>query len=370
MKITFIINSLNTGGAERVGVSLANGLNDLGHDVTIFTHRGNIKYKPKDYIKIQWFTDSRNKLTKLISAYRQFYKHLKSDHPDIVIEIMHMRVFEFLLAHYLTGKRCPIVISEHNSFERPQSAPLKKWTSFFKWHLNKLYDCITVLTKADKKFIGSRLNNVHVMYNPLFLDPLKNICPKEKTILSVGRIDDWHYKGFDILIQSWGRICKKYPDWELDIIGDGKESNLQYLKSLAKNIDNIKFKPFTSKIKEEYQKASIYCSSSRYEGWGLVIPEAMSQGCATIACDYNGRQSEIIKDGEDGILCQVEDDKKLSEELELLITDEHLRNKISKNAIVSVSRFSEYNTAKRWELLLENTIENYKMCKHKAINCK
>ncbi len=360
MKITLIINSLNTGGAERVGVSLANGLNDLGHDITIFTHRGNIKYKPKDSIRIQYFTNSDYKLTKFISVFRQFYKHLRSDRPDIIIEIMHIRVFGLLLAHYLTGKKCPVVISEHNSFERPSSEPMKRSTSFYKWHLNKLFDCITVLTQADKKFIGSKLNNVHVMYNPLFLNSIEKLCSKEKIILSVGRIDAWHTKGFDILIQSWGRICKKYPDWKLKIVGDGKEVNIKYLKSLANDIDNIEFSCFTDNIKYEYQKAAIYCLASRCEGWGLVIPEAMSQGCATVACDYNGRQREIITDGENGILCQTENAADLSMKLELLITNALLRDKISRNAIISVNRFSEQTIAEQWETLLSNTIDSFR----------
>ena len=76
-----------------------------------------------------------------------------------------------------------------------------------------------MLTEADKKYINGRLKNVHVMYNPLFLSPLKKLPAKENTILSVGRLDAWHYKGFDVLISAWKDISQIYPDWKLKIIG-------------------------------------------------------------------------------------------------------------------------------------------------------
>lgn len=360
MKITFIINSLNSGGAERVGVSLANGLSELGHEISIFTHKGNIKYTPDSSIKMYWFRSHKNKLIKFISIFNQFYHHLVKDKPDIVIQIMHIRSLELLSARFFARRKFPIIISEHNSFERPASAPMGKWQSFTKWHLNKRYDCITVLTHADKKYIGNKLQNVHVMHNPLFLKPLENLCKKEKIILSVGRIDDWHYKGFDILIKSWERICRKYPEWKLKIIGDGSENNINFLKSLAHNIDNIEFLNFTSNIQKEYQHAAIYCLSSRYEGWGLVFTEAMSQGCATIVCDFNGRQKEIVKDNINGIICQPENENQLVDKIELLIDNDDLRSKLAINAMRSLDQLSELHIAKQWENLIHETISRFK----------
>ncbi|WP_337804797.1 glycosyltransferase [Segatella sp.] len=84
---------------------------------------------------------------------------------------------------------------------------------------------------------------------------------------------------------------REHPDWYLRIVGHGDEEAVSYLKSLAAGIPNIEFKPYTPNIREEYQKASVFVLSSRYEGFGLVLTEAMSQGCDCIACDYKGRQS-------------------------------------------------------------------------------
>ena len=109
--------------------------------------------------------------------------------------------------------------------------------------------------------------------------------------LAVGRLNDWHYKGFDLLLKAWHCIGKEHPDWYLRIVGHGDEEAVSYLKSLAACIPNIEFKSHTPNIREEYQKASVFVLSSRYEGFGLVLTEAMSQGCDCIACDYKGRQS-------------------------------------------------------------------------------
>ena len=203
----------------------------------------------------------------------------------------------------------PVVATEHDSFERPISAPLHKVEYFTKFWINKLYDTVTVLTEADTKAIGSRLNNVVVMPNPLSLVPAKSIPVKENVVLAAGRLDAWHYKGFDNLIKAWGLLKKREHDiifsnkdnnivrWKLRIAGVGGDERLNYLKNLCKENeveDSVEFLGFVNDMQSLYQRSSVFVLSSRYEGFGLVLIEAMSQGCAPVACDYKGRQREII----------------------------------------------------------------------------
>ena len=224
-----------------------------------------------------------------------------------------------------------VIMTEHNSFERPESAPFSFTEKIFKFHLNKIYKHVTVLTEADKKVIGNKLNEVTVMSNPLCLKPIEEFPTKEKIVLAAGRVDGWHVKGFDILLQVWSKIISneqleisnydysqngKPSHWWLNIAGDGKKESFEYLMNLLpdgewvfndNDDDNdnksavwrsekyrIEFLGFRKDIEELYKKSSIFVLSSRYEGFGLVLIEAMSQGCAPVACDYKGRQREIL----------------------------------------------------------------------------
>ena len=123
--------------------------------------------------------------------------------------------------YYLTlikmePKYCIRVINtEHNSFERPIYAPMPRKIWRAKFIENKRYSAVTVLTEADSRCIGNRLNNVFVLPNPLTYSPLTDIPPKEKIILAAGRFDVWHYKGFDLLIKAWGMIAPKNKEWTL-----------------------------------------------------------------------------------------------------------------------------------------------------------
>lgn len=133
---------------------------------------------------------------------------------------------------------------------------------------------------------------------------------------------------------------------------------------------HIEFLGFQKDIEKLYQEASIFVLSSRYEGFGLVLIEAMSQGCACVACDYKGRQREIlsplqgdslkvngysdhgIEATENGILCEPEDVEALAEAIKKMIEDDEYREGIRANAIERSKYYSIENTMDRWEKYL------------------
>ena len=122
--------------------------------------------------------------------------------------------------------------------------------------------------------------------------------------------------------------------------------------------DRVSFLGFRKDMISLYQEASIFVLSSRYEGFGLVLIEAMSQGCAPIACDYKGRQKEILGSEENGITCDPDDVDSLARAILQIVNNEDLRSKIQKNALIRSKFYSVESAIKRWEDLISRLNKN------------
>jgi glycosyltransferase involved in cell wall biosynthesis len=285
----------------------------------------------------------------------------RSEQYDTIVNVLYYNWLELRVATWLVGAKIPIVMTDHFACEFPDYMTMSRRIKLKKFFWSRLFDSVTVLTKADLKIMQDKgVKQAQVLHNPLFLTPSTDSIPrKQKMILTMGRLKDWHVKGLDLLIEAWNKVSPKHPDWKLKIVGKGRDETLAMLRGLCKYPETVEFVPFTSNPKALYEEASIYVLSSRYEGWGLVMVEAMSQGCATIACDFRGRQAEAITDGVNGLLCETDSADAIAEKIKLLIEDDGLRHRLQLAAPQSVERFSEANVAKHLENIIE-TIRNKK----------
>lgn len=381
MKIFIICSYLGYGGAEHVAVMLANGLCNKHQIILITNLNREVTYKINPKVTLlNWSGDNTNKTKRLIYEIKNLRGYVKEFKPDVILGIMYKCSLYGKLASIGTG--IPVIQTEHNSFERPSSAPMSSKDKFLKFYVNKIFDAVTVLTEADKKSIDNRLKNVYVMPNPLALQPAESVPQKKKIILSSGRLDSWHVKGFDLLFQAWSKIEKKHPDWDLQVAGWGsKQSTIDFVQQLAKDagcVNRIQLLGFREDIVNLYKESSIFVLSSRYEGFGLVLIEAMSQGCACVACDYKGRQKEIlcpegvssskfhvssndlqdsrIEICENGILCEPDNVEALAMAMDKMISDEELRRKMQENGIERSKYYSIDNTIARWEALINKVV--------------
>ena len=354
MKIAIIVRNLTDGGAERVAAMWAEGFHKRGHEVSvvIFDDKSPITYNVPPGVTIRYVvTTSKNKILRAIQKASKLHKALKEISPDVIVDV----IPTYWKRIAMLGTRGKKISTEHNSFERPDNA-VAKYSKLQKIYLNRLYDQVTVLTQADKDVIGKQLNNVTVLPNPLALKPAKEIPPKKKMILAIGRIHAWHVKGFDILIKAWSEVASKVDGWKIQIVGDPKLGGLKYLQSLCEEYGvtgSVEFVGYQSDILPFYQEASIFVLSSRYEGFGLVLIEAMSQGCACVACDYKGRQKEIMLSEENGLICAPENVEALAKSMLSLIQDDEKRKEIGSNAIIRSHDFSIDNIMCKWDYFLE-----------------
>lgn len=375
MKICIVCGRLCYGGAERVAVLWANAFRQSGHQVMVITNLYEpITYKVENGVIVRnLVSTNNNKIVKWLSSILNIRKIVGEFQPEVLVGVM--ATCSFVAKISTCGGDIPVIATEHNSFERPKSAPMSIFSKFFKFKVNRIYDAVTVLTKADEAFIGNSLSNVHVMPNPLALTPLNVLATKKKYVLAAGRLDEWYTKGFDVLIKAWGTMLRneeakaqsgdseieELKEWKLKIAGRGNENSITYLKKLCKDYgveDSVEFLGFVSDMKSLYEKASVFVLSSRYEGFGMVLIEAMSQGCACIACDYKGRQSEIIQNENQGLCCEPDNVDALVNALQRMIFDGNYRESVRFNAIERSKFYSINNVVDRWESLFNNIKPN------------
>ena len=210
-----------------------------------------------------------------------------------------------------------------------------------------------VLTKEDV-LQWKGLNNIIVIPNPITINSTKQSSCCNKQVICVGRYT--YQKGIDMLIETWQHVHKMHPDWILNIYGAGDSA--AYRADAEKyNLDNtILFNGAVKNITDKYLDSSIYVMSSRYEGFPLVLAEAMSVGlpCVSFACPCGPR--DIIRDGEDGFLCENGNTKQLADRICRLIEDNNLRKKMGKNAARNIKRYTIDNVMLQWDNLFKEAI--------------
>lgn len=369
MKILIQVHRMIGGGAERVAASWANGLAKLGDDVMILSDHSAGTYPLDPKVKLiqkdllspannSFIKKLRNKTLAPLKTFRQIRSILASEKPDAIVNVLYHNHIIALLARCFSRHKCPIIMTDHNPYERPENAKMPLRKRINKFFDNRFFDKVTVLTGPDKDILNRKgIRNVEVLHNPLFLEPVKEIPEKENIVMACGRINDWHYKGFDILMKAWSEIGPRHPEWQLRVVGAGSEANKKKLKQIAgAGADSLEFVEYTTDIIGEYRKAAIFVLSSRYEGWGLVMVEALSQGCAVIASNYKGRQAEVIRDGENGLLTTPENVGELKNKLNLLIEDKKLRETLQKEAPRNLEEYSEEKTAARLKEIIRSSI--------------
>ena len=374
MKIAYIYTALVTvGGADRVVTEKANDLADKrGHEVYIITDSQNNRqpiFPLSDKVKhidLNINFDKQYHHGLVIRAYYYFslmrlYKKrlgklLDEIKADIVITTLG-RDLDFLTklndgskkvgeSHIAKQYTRNFHLMEARGFPYKQIA--QYWRRKQEKAVKKL-DAFVVLTQYDAES-WKEIKVANIIPNSLPFYTAESSSLDKKQIITVGRLSE--QKGFDLLVSAWSYITKKHPDWEIHLYGEGELEN-ELKKSITQNGIEDSFiihKPVKN-IKEKYLESSIYVMSSRFEGFGMVLIEAMACGVPCISFDCPHGPSYIIKDGEDGILVENGNVERLAEAISTLITDTDKRVAMGKAAKQNVLRYSQENIMKQWESL-------------------
>ena len=227
-----------------------------------------------------------------------------------------------------------------------------RWKSSLDRQVRRL-DHFVVLTQEDFRY-WKGFNNVSVIPNPIAIFPKRKSECKNTHVIAVGRYT-WQ-KGFDLLITAWELVYKKHPDWTLDIYGAGNP-NFYRQQAERKGLAAVVLcHEASSDIYSKYAESSIFVLSSRYEGFGLVLVEAMATGLPVVSFRCPCGPEDIICDGSDGILVENGNIIKLSDALCYLIENAEIRVKMGKRGIVSAERYREDTIMKKWTNLFDEIL--------------
>lgn len=354
-RICFFIGSVSgKGGTERVCLEVANNLVSSGYEVSIVSlYEGeNPFFELNSQIKLyQLYSQNTSFTSKYFQAINKLKHHLKNNTYDVFVSV------ETILCMYsvpaLIFNKIPHIAWEHFNYEVTFGLRVRKWARFL---AAKFAQKIVVLTTRDMDLWDSALHcksKLVCITNPLVFklnDQLIPYSQREKKVIAVGRYT--HQKGFDLLVHAWGLIAHQFSDWTLQIIGSGEDESK--LSQLATGISNIELIAANKNIQTYYNKASLFCLSSRFEGLPMVLIEAQAFGLPIVSFDCNTGPAEVVQPNYTGVLCEPENIEQLAESLASCMLDDSKRAIYSKNAIQAAERFNTEAITKKWINLFQN----------------
>jgi glycosyltransferase involved in cell wall biosynthesis len=224
-------------------------------------------------------------------------------------------------------------------------------------------DCLVVLSKYyideyKNRYLLKENSKITAIGNALsFKREITNedLLLKKNTILIVSRLEERN-KRLSISIKAWSKLCNKYPDWDMQIVGSGIDEQLYRKMAKKMKLRNITFLGHQDP-EYYYSKASIFIMSSAYEGWGMVLTEALQKGCVPVCMDSFSAVHEIINDKSDGFIVQNNNLKEFIEKIEYLINNPETRKAIALNGVINSRRFSMDNIGPKWVALFKQVLE-------------
>ena len=210
------------------------------------------------------------------------------------------------------------------------------------------FDKFVVLTEEDARYWGN-LPNLAVIPNAALQIPQVTHEARSRRVIAVGRLD--YQKGFDRLLDAWALIPSAVREgWRLDIFGQGEWETLLRERIAAHGIgDSARINAPTKKIFDEYADSAFLVMSSHYEGFPMVMIEAMACGLPVVSFGFKCGPRDIIREGRNGLVVPEDDIPALASAMARLMTDDALRERMSQEAPQVVGTYSEESVMQLWK---------------------
>ncbi len=401
MRVDFVIQKLAgiRGGAERIAVETAAAMAERGHDVTLVTfepNRGPPAYETGGLRVLNLFPGvsaggprraaaaggprpHRSRIEAWIKRIPNVFplagikwaathglfaaclrRHLRRRKPEVVVGVMRPAITAAAFAARGTGIR--VIASTHN-------VPAADYDSPDRWDRNPIYHrrsreafrhCERILVLLEEFrdwFLPELQPRVVVMPNPLArLTPPAAETRRRKVILGVGRLTA--VKRFDLLVAAWQRIAAGYPDWSVEICGEGPEAAALRAQIDAAGLgSSVRLCGACADMGRRYDEAAVLCHPATFEGFGLAVGEALAHGVPAVAFADCPGVNRLIRDGDNGVLVAAGEDRAgvLAVALDRLVSSEPLRRRLGAAGPASVAPFAPDRIHDRWDRLLRGS---------------
>lgn len=346
----------------------------FGYDITIVLTEGKdspLFYPLSDKIKVinldinfeeLWTCSFAKKIFVYLKKQRQYKQKLSAIlmdiRPDITISLLRREINFINVIPDGSRKIGELHVNRANyrNFEANESNLVKNlfakfWMQSLVVKLKKL-DQFVVLTEEDR-LAWPELKNICVIPDPLPFTPSQVSSLTEKRVIAVARYS--HEKGIDLLLQAWAKVEQQCSDWRLDVFGNGDSSSFESLiNQLGIDRSRCKLNGCTDDVEKEYLKSSLFVLSSRFEGFGMVIVEAMACGLPVISFDCPCGPRAIITNGKDGLLVDNGNVTALAQKIITLISDVDRCKDLAVAASNTAQRFTMSHIASEWVELFED----------------
>ena len=375
MKILIIHRSFAlVGGAERVIIDKANFLSCSGHDVMLVSYEQGdhcVPYQLNTSVQIRdlncrFFTLSSFPLYKRLFLFFQYKNRFENRLHNVILEYKPQTIvlasdWLFLLNNVLgAAHSIPVVAEFHNAYNfitkrigNTGNRFMAGFTRLYYLHCLKNFKrcaSLVVLTENDARHWRNHSENVVVIPNPVtfYPDKVDDVQKEEGRILCVGRLNA--QKRIDRLIKAFSMVADKYPEWHVDVYGEGElRDSLQMQINSCHLESRFILHGATKDIYNEYKKSQMLVLCSEYEGWGLVLVEAMSCGIPCVSFNCPSGPEEIIDDRITGLIAENGNIKDLAMKIEWMIIHDKERKIMGKEARRVAAKYRKSVIMKEWE---------------------
>lgn len=358
-RILFVLPRMGGGGAERVTALVANALSDQGNDVMIYTLVGGESFYPLDpalgYDSVNITVSRKNRLTtyvsEAVSLPKAFFKIrdlIKKGNFDIVISFL-AETDIIVGACKWTGLKFAHVCSERNDPTRRSSGQLKILNSIYK--KASLFICQSKMAADFYKEVPDDIKVV--IPNPVSPEGLPQRAEHlSKRVAAIGKLMD--QKNFPLLIKSFAKVSKDFPEYRLVIYGEGeRRPQLEELIDSLGMRDRIDLPGASKHVQQDIADAELFVMSSDYEGFPNVLLEAISIGLPVISTDFaTGIARELITD-ENGLIVPIGDEDKMAEAIRFMMSNDELRYNMGKANRKKAEKYYTPEIIKQWNTALE-----------------
>lgn len=349
LKILYIVNHFkHHGGIEKMlSLKIDAWIEEFGYEVVVvaINQEGKeIIYPPQHkfkFIDLSLKKVNQQSIVDLFKFSRRINSIIQQEKPSVVITTI-TGLPSLILP--LLSSRVKKVLEIHSS---GALSVTNSWK--YKWYFLNKYNKIVLLNEDEKQYY--KLDNLIVIPNFIKTEEkLPDFNSKENLVIAAGRIHP--DKQYEHLLQIWNLVYKKYPDWKLEIYGNGDQQLLKMLQKfiLQHKMERIQFYPAINDLNKKLEKASIYVLTSETESFSLVLTECKNAGLPAISYDCPNGPRHIISN--DGILVEHNQIEKFADELSLLMSDFKRRKEYAQNAYENRIKYSPQKIIKLWNVII------------------